>query len=68
MRAGDVEVEWPAHRTAWRNGHLEPAPLTYLGSASGAQELREDYEHIVYLRPVSGGLAIIGEEARPEAG
>ena len=68
MRAGDVEVEWPVHRTAWRNGHLEPAPLTQLGSASGSQELREDYEHIVYLRPVSGGLAIIGEEARPEAG
>jgi hypothetical protein len=68
MRAGDVEVEWPVHRTAWRDGQLEPEPLSHLDSASGAQELRHDYEHVVYLRPVSGGLAIVGEEARPEAG
>ena len=53
--SGDVEVAWPAHRTFWRNGRIDPAPSITLGSVNSPLTAF-DYWHRVYLRPGSGGL------------
>jgi hypothetical protein len=53
MLAGDVIVSWPVHLTSWRDGVLMPE------SASS------DYTHVVYLRPIAGELAIVGEGREP---
>ncbi|MDX6572525.1 MAG: hypothetical protein QOC86_1681 [Gaiellales bacterium] len=58
-RAGDVIVSWPVHRTAWRDGHLDPAPKTL--THGGVAPLVQDYTHLVFLRPGARGLAVIGE-------
>jgi hypothetical protein len=49
LLAGDVAVSWPVHLTSWHDGVERPA------SASS------DYRHVVYLRALAGGLAIVGE-------
>jgi hypothetical protein len=63
MLVGDVVISWPVHRTAWRGGHVEAHPLTDFEHGFGAHELPHDYRHVVYLRPLAGGLAVIGEDA-----
>ena len=63
LLAGDVIVSWPVHRTAWRSGREEAHPRTDLGHGFGLHELPRDYRHVVYLRPVAGSLAVIGEAA-----
>jgi hypothetical protein len=65
LLVGDVIVSWPVHRTAWRSGRQEPHPRTDLGHGFGSRELPSDYRHVVYLRPVAGSLAVIGEAASP---
>jgi hypothetical protein len=63
MLVGDVVISWPVHRTAWRGARVEPHPLTDFQHGFGAHELPHDYRHVVYLRPLAGGLAVIGEDA-----
>jgi hypothetical protein len=65
MRAGDVVVAWPVHRTFWRNGREDAAPLVDLGTGLGSHPPAHDYVHVVFLRPGSSGLAIVAEGFRP---
>jgi hypothetical protein len=60
MRAGDVLVAWPVHRTAWRNGGSDPAPRID-SNGFGSVRLIQDYVHLVYLRPGAHGLAVIAQ-------
>lgn len=53
MLAGDVIVSWPVHRTAWRRG------------VARDESTSSRYRHVVYLRPVADGLAIVGEGRSP---
>jgi hypothetical protein len=53
MLAGDVVVSWRAHVTAWRDG------------AATRESASSNYTHIVYLRPIGGELAIVGEGREP---
>jgi hypothetical protein len=53
MLAGDVIVSWPVHLTSWRDGVLMPESASL------------DYTHVVYLRPIAGELAIVGEGREP---
>jgi hypothetical protein len=64
MLVSDVIVSWPVHRTAWRGAVVDPHPLTDFGHGFGSHELPHDYRHVVYLRPIAGGLAVIGEDAQ----
>jgi hypothetical protein len=61
MRAGDVVVSWPVHRTYWRSGRSDPAPRAFVGHGHASVELARDYVHVVVLRPAAGGLAVISE-------
>jgi hypothetical protein len=61
MRAGDVVVAWPVHRTFWRDGREDHTPLVDLGSGFGLQSPAHDYYHVVYLRPGDRGLESIAE-------
>jgi hypothetical protein len=61
MRAGDVVVSWPVHRTFWRDGHDDPAPLVDLGTGLGRHPPARDYQHVVFLRPGVRGLAIVAQ-------
>lgn len=63
-RAGDVVIEWPVHRTFWRDGREDPSPLVDLGAALGRQPPAHDYHHVVFLRPGAHGLRVIGEGFR----
>ena len=63
-RAGDVVVEWPVHRTFWREGREDPSPLVDLGDALGRHPPAHDYLHLVFLRPGPHGLRVIGEGFR----
>jgi hypothetical protein len=60
MRAGDVVVAWPVHRTAWRDGLIDPAPRID-SNGFGSVRLVQDYVHLVFLRPKAGGLAVIAQ-------
>ncbi len=60
MRAGDVVVAWPVHRTAWRDGRPDPAPRID-SNGFGSVRLIQDYVHLVFLRPAAGGLAVIAQ-------
>jgi hypothetical protein len=60
-RAGDVLVSWRVHRTFWRDGHWVPAPFVDLVRAFGNRLPREDYWHVVFLRPGTGGLVVIDQ-------
>ena len=64
MLVGDLVVSWPVHRTAWRGAAVDPHPLTDFGHGFGAHELPHDYRHVVYLRPMAGGFAVIGQDAQ----
>ena len=59
-RAGDVVVAWPVHRTAWRDGHIDPDPRID-SHGFGSVHLFQDYTHIVFLRPGAHGLAVIAQ-------
>ena len=61
LRAGDVIVEWPVHRSAWRDGRRYEAPPVAVGRGIDLLPPAQDYEHVVYLRPRAGGLAIVAE-------
>jgi hypothetical protein len=65
MRAGDVVVAWPVHRTFWRDGREDAAPLVDLGTGLGSHPPAHDYVHVVFLRPGSSGLAIVAEGFSP---
>jgi hypothetical protein len=65
MRAGDVVVAWPVHRTFWRGGREDSAPLVDLGTGLGRHPPAHDYVHVVFLRPDSSGLAIVAEGFSP---
>jgi hypothetical protein len=60
MRAGDVVVAWPVHRTAWRDGRIDPAPRVD-SHGFGSVPLVQDYVHLVFLRPGARGLAVIAQ-------
>jgi hypothetical protein len=60
MRAGDVVVAWPVHRTAWRDGRRDPAPRVD-SHGFGSVPLVQDYVHLVFLRPGARGLAVIAQ-------
>jgi hypothetical protein len=60
MRAGDVVVAWPVHRTAWRDGRSDPAPRVD-SHGFGSVRLTLDYTHLVFLRPEARGLAVIAQ-------
>ncbi len=60
MRAGDVVVAWPVHRTAWRDGRSDPAPRID-SHGFGSVRLVQDYTHLVFLRPGARGLAVIAQ-------
>jgi hypothetical protein len=61
MRAGDVVVVWPVHRTYWRDGRRDASPVVDLGSAFGHHAAPREYRHFVYLRAGTAGLAVIAE-------
>jgi hypothetical protein len=61
MRAGDVVVSRPVHRTYWRSGESDPAPRAYVGHGHEPVPLWRDYVHLVVLRPGDNGLAVISE-------
>jgi hypothetical protein len=61
MRVGDVVVAWPAHRTAWRAGRIDPAPRRVAPHGFGSVPLVQDYLHLVFLRPGAHGLAVIAQ-------
>lgn len=61
MRAGDVVVAWPVHRTAWREGRVETAPMRFAPHGFGSVPLVQDYLHLVFLRPGARGLAVIAQ-------
>jgi hypothetical protein len=61
MRAGDVVVAWPVHRTAWRAGRIDPAPRRIAPHGFGSVPLVQDYLHLVFLRPGAHGLAVIAQ-------
>jgi hypothetical protein len=61
MRAGDVVVAWPVHRTAWREGRVDPAPRRFAPHGFGSVPLVQDYLHLVFLRPGPRGLAVIAQ-------
>ena len=61
MRAGDVVVSWPVHRTYWRAGRSDPAPRAFVGHGHESVPLAQDYVHVVVLRPGDDGLAVISE-------
>jgi hypothetical protein len=61
MRAGDVVVAWPVHRTAWRAGRRDPAPRRVAPHGFGSVPLVQDYLHLVFLRPGAHGLAVIAQ-------
>jgi hypothetical protein len=61
LRAGDVTVEWPVHRSAWRDGRRYDVPAVAVGRGIDLLPPAQDYEHVVYLRPSAGGLAIVAE-------
>ena len=61
MRAGDVVVAWPVHRTAWREGRVDPAPMRFDPHGFGSVPLVQDYLHLVFLRPGARGLAVIAQ-------
>lgn len=60
MRAGDLVVAWPVHRTAWRDGRRDPAPRID-ANGFGSVRLIQDYMHLVFLRPGARGLAVIAQ-------
>ena len=60
VRAGDVVVSWPVHRTYWRDGRIDPSPRIELGATSSALPVRA-YRHRVFLRPGAHGLAVVAE-------
>jgi hypothetical protein len=60
MRAGDVVIAWPVHRTAWRDGRSDPAPRID-ANGFGSVRLIQDYTHLVFLRPGARGLAVIAQ-------
>jgi hypothetical protein len=60
MRAGDVVVAWPVHRTAWRGGRIDQeARIDSHGF--GSVRLFQDYTHLLFLRPSARGLAVVAE-------
>lgn len=61
LRSGDVVVDWPVHRTYWRDGREDTTPLVDLGGGLGSHEPARDYRHLVVLRPGAGGLAVVAE-------
>jgi hypothetical protein len=61
MRAGDVVVSWPVHRTYWRSGRSDPTPRAFVGFGHGWVPLWRDYVHLVVLRPEGSGLAVVSE-------
>jgi hypothetical protein len=61
MRAGDVVVSWPVHRSYWRSGRSDPAPRAFIGHGHAPVPLARDYVHVVVLRPGVDGLAVISE-------
>lgn len=61
MRAGDVVVAWPVHRTAWRAGRVDPAPVRFAPHGFGSVPLVQEYLHLVFLRPGARGLAVIAQ-------
>jgi hypothetical protein len=61
MRAGDVVVGWPVHRTFRRGAHAAQAPRAGLARGLGAHPPVRDYWHLVYLRPGASGLEILAE-------
>jgi len=61
LRAGDVVVSWPVHRTYWRSGRSDPAPRAWVGHGHEPVPLERDYVHLVVLRPGDDGLAVISE-------
>jgi hypothetical protein len=61
LRAGDIVVSWPVHRTYWRAGRSDPAPRAVVGHGHESVPLARDYVHLVVLRPGAGGLAVISE-------
>jgi hypothetical protein len=63
-RAGDVVIEWPVHRTYWRDGRKDLSPLVDLGNGLGRHPPAHDYIHLVFLRPGPRGLRVIGEGFR----
>ncbi len=60
MRTGDVVVAWPVHRTAVRDGRIDPAPRID-SDGFGSVRLIQDYVHLVFLRATAGGLAVIAQ-------
>lgn len=63
-RAGDVIVEWPVHRTFWRDGREDLSPIEDLGDLLGGPAPARDYFHLVFLRPGPRGMRVIGEGIR----
>jgi hypothetical protein len=61
MRAGDVVVAWPVHRSAWRAGRLDPAARRVAPHGFGSIPLVKDYVHLVFLRPGAHGLTVIAQ-------
>jgi hypothetical protein len=53
MLAGDVIVSWPVHLTSWRDG------------AGTRVSAAAEFTHLVYMRPIAGELAIVGEGREP---
>ena len=60
MRAGDVVVAWPVHRTFWRDGRRDPKPIFVRGLEHNWHPV-PDYLHVVFLRAGPGGLQIVAE-------
>jgi hypothetical protein len=61
LRTSDVVVAWPAHRTSWRAGRIDPAPRRFAPHGFGSVPLVQDYLHVVVLRPRAYGLAVIAQ-------
>ena len=61
LRAGDVIVEWPVHRTPWRDGRADDHVPAEVGRGIDLLPPVQDYEHVVYLRPQPSGLGVVGE-------
>jgi hypothetical protein len=60
MRAGDVVVAWPVHRTFWRGGRRDPEPVFVRGLEFGWHPA-PDYLHVIYFRPGPSGLRVVAE-------
>lgn len=60
MRAGDVVVAWPVHRTFWRGGLRDRKPFFVRGLEFNWHPV-PDYLHVIFLRPGPAGLQVVAE-------